>query len=267
MHTLAATTDTLLVDNDNDAPDVAATYQAALTGAGKLRDLGPREGPGAVGELRVGAQERRVVHPPPGSPAGTAPPSRSAAGSPAGARRRSPRARRRSTRTRARRGAAGAGRSPCGAPRRGSAARAASPGRAAPAAPAPRDPGRNTSSSRFASAITASRGRSADAPDRLQRRRQLPLAAVDHDEVRPRRKRLVVPLRVARVAQPREAAAHRLGDRGEVVLALHPRACRTFGSARASAGRRRRPPSTPRSRAPGCSRRRSTRSATAATRG
>jgi hypothetical protein len=33
MHTLAVTTDTLLVDNDNNTPDVAATYQAALTGA------------------------------------------------------------------------------------------------------------------------------------------------------------------------------------------------------------------------------------------
>jgi hypothetical protein len=35
MHTLAATANTLLVDNDNDAPDVASTYQAALTGAGE----------------------------------------------------------------------------------------------------------------------------------------------------------------------------------------------------------------------------------------
>ena len=52
-------------------------------------------------------------------------------------------------------------------------------------------PGTNTSSSRFASAITATRGRPGRL-DRLERRRQLPLAAVDHDEVRHRREALVV---------------------------------------------------------------------------
>jgi hypothetical protein len=35
MHTLAVTKATLLVDNDNNAPDVASYYQAALTGAGE----------------------------------------------------------------------------------------------------------------------------------------------------------------------------------------------------------------------------------------
>lgn len=35
MHTYAVTANTLLVDNDNDAPDVAAVYKAALTGAGE----------------------------------------------------------------------------------------------------------------------------------------------------------------------------------------------------------------------------------------
>ena len=35
VHTYAVTSNTLLVDNDNNGPDVAAFYQDALTGAGK----------------------------------------------------------------------------------------------------------------------------------------------------------------------------------------------------------------------------------------
>ena len=78
-------------------------------------------------------------------------------------------------------------------------------------------PGTNTSSSRFASAITATRGRS-QRLHRLERRRELPLAAVDHDEVRRRGEALVVAAGRRRVAQPREAARDHLRHRREVVL-------------------------------------------------
>ena len=57
---------------------------------------------------------------------------------------------------------------------------------------------------------------------RLEGRRQLPLAAVDHDEVRDGREALVVPPGVARVAQAREAAGDHLPHRREVVLAVEP---------------------------------------------
>ena len=69
-------------------------------------------------------------------------------------------------------------------------------------------PGRNTSSTRFASAITATRGRS-NALHRRERRRELALAAVDHDEVRRRRERLVPVVRRGAGREPREAPRRR----------------------------------------------------------
>ena len=55
---------------------------------------------------------------------------------------------------------------------------------------------------------------------RLERRRELPLAAVDHDEVRDRREALVVAVGIACVTQPREAPRDHLPHRREVVLAV-----------------------------------------------
>ena len=101
---------------------------------------------------------------------------------------------------------------------------------------------------------------------RRQRGRELPLAAVDHDEVRRRREPLVVVLLGAR-AQAGEAARDDLGHRGEVVLAVEAAhgelaVVRLLRPARP--GRR---PSSRRSPAPGCSRCRSTRSGAAGSRG
>ena len=128
-------------------------------------------------------------------------------------------------------------------------------------------PGTNTSSSRFASAITATRGSPCRRLHRLERRRQLPLATVDHDEVRHRREALVVPARSPASRKPCEAAGDHLPHRGEVVLAVEPLdrerpVVRPF-----SAARRRTPSSRRRCRGPAGSRCRSTRSGPAGSRG
>ena len=78
---------------------------------------------------------------------------------------------------------------------------------------------------------------------RRERRRQLALAAVDHDEVRRRGERLVV-LLVGDVAQPGEPARDHLRHRREVVLARRAPARRTCGSAPSSAPRPGRRPSS-----------------------
>ena len=80
-----------------------------------------------------------------------------------------------------------------------------------------RAPGTNTSSSRLASETTATRGRS-KAAHRVERRAQLALAAVDHDQVRQRREAAVVavvvdapvPLEAPR-ARPRRSSGSRPG--------------------------------------------------------
>ena len=160
---------------------------------------------------------RHALRAPPGSPRAAARPSRSAAAAPGGAPGRSPGGRRRSSRAPASRGAAGGSRARSGAPRRGSAAGAAAPAESRgehDRVGAARD---EDSSSFFASEMTATRGRSyACIAD--ERRRELALAAVDHDQVRHRRERLVV-LRAGHVAQAREPPRDDLGDRREVVRA------------------------------------------------
>ena len=87
-------------------------------------------------------------------------------------------------------------------------------------AAAPRAPGMNTSSIRFASEITTT-PRSRNPCERAQPGRQLALAAVDHDQVRERREARVVVLVVRRdvaLALPaREPAAEDLLHRREVV--------------------------------------------------
>ena len=58
--------------------------------------------------------------------------------------------------------------------------------------------------------------------DRLERRRQLPLAAVDHDEVRHCGEALVEAAGIEAVAEAREPTRDDLPHRGEVVLAVEP---------------------------------------------
>ena len=103
--------------------------------------------------------------------------------------------------------------------------------------------------------------------DRLERGRELPLASVDHDEVRDGREALVVAVGRRRRRAAARTFARRPGPSPRSRPGPRGRAPRRCGSARASTRRRRRPTSRRRSRCPGCSRRRSTRSAPAGSRG
>ena len=94
------------------------------------------------------------------SPRASPRPSRSGGAARAAAQARRPRGRRRSRRSRATRAAAGGSRARSGAPRRGSAGAAGGPGLCRESTIGSLCPGTNTSSIRFASAITATRGRS-----------------------------------------------------------------------------------------------------------
>ena len=166
------------------------------------------------GRFARGSRARPPV--PPGSRRETARPSRSAAAAPAAAPGRRPAACRRSTRAPSRRGAGGGSRARSGAPRRGRAA--------AGAAPASRGRADRVGLARDEDLLLAlgqrdhGHARQVVGLHRRERRRQLALAAVDHDQVRRRRERLVVVLGRGAVLQPREAARDDLRERGEVVL-------------------------------------------------
>ena len=101
---------------------------------------------------------------------------------------------------------------------------------------------------------------------RRERRGELALAAVDHDQVRERRERAVVALLLDQPVAG-EAPAHGLGDRAEVVLSLPRGGSRTGGSRACAARPPRTRPSTRRAASRRGSRRRSTRCAPAAPRG
>ena len=166
--------------------------------------------------------------------------------------------------------AAGGGGSPrSGGPRRGSAAEAAERACRGPDARIAAAPGKKTSSSRFASAITAT-PRSRAGPSEASPAAQLALAAVDHDQVRQRRE-LAVVAGVVRgdvdvALEARHPPAEHLRHRREVVgAAAIERANPKAAIVRAAAAR---PLRTRPSRRPcGCpsgSRCRSTRSASGA---
>ena len=109
-----------------------------------------------------------------------------------------------------------------GAPRPEHVGEAASQGRGGRAGSAPIAPGTKTSSSRFASATTAMRGRSKVEWIASSAAASWPLPAVDHDEVRDLREALVVALGRRRVPQPGESPRDDLRHRSEVVLPLEP---------------------------------------------
>ena len=125
--------------------------------------------------------------------------------------------RRRSTRTLASRGDDGGSPTRSGAPRREPAAAAEARDRAGRGGSDRDRPGTKISSSRFASATTASPREVARRVDRLERGRELPLAAVDHDEVRDRAEALVARRHRPAAAEP---TSDDLGHRGEVVLSV-----------------------------------------------
>jgi hypothetical protein len=63
INTIAVTFDTLLVDNDNNAPDVKSYYQTALNATWYVvQHLGPVGGQEPGAELHEGASHHRVVH-------------------------------------------------------------------------------------------------------------------------------------------------------------------------------------------------------------
>ena len=107
-------------------------------------------------------------------------------------------------------------------------------------------------------------GCQADRLERLVGRRQLPLAAVDEDQVR-KRPAVLEHARGSGAARPRASPRSRRGTgRSSGWPWVLGRGCGTSGSRTSSSGRLRTPPSTPRSRCPGWSRCRSTRSGAAA---
>ena len=148
-------------------PEVPVAHQAqsrTRPGLRQLRHAAVSPGRPCAAGRRCGARSStaRRVRPraPRRSQRASARPSRSAGAARDAAPARRPRARRRSTRSRARRGAGGGSRARSGAPRRGRAGAAAAPGCARDRTIGSLAPGTKTSSIRFASAITATRGRS-----------------------------------------------------------------------------------------------------------
>ena len=143
----------------------------------------------------------------------------------------------------------GGGRARSGAPRRGPAAAAAAPPSPAGSPAGSERPGTKTSSRRFASPITAV-PRSASGAERPHPRRELALAAVDHDQVRQRGEALValgvVRRAVGLLEQLRDAAARapppsRRSRPGPADAVAPDRG--TAGSRTSSARRPRTPPS------------------------